>query len=64
MMNSPEVDHIIPYAQGGQDTLDNVRVICKACNRRLGGKDGNKRRRLKEAEQAFEPKKLETTFEW
>ncbi|GAA2545761.1 hypothetical protein GCM10009861_01940 [Neomicrococcus aestuarii] len=34
--NSPEVDHVIPHAKGGRDSLDNVRVICRLCNQRLG----------------------------
>jgi 5-methylcytosine-specific restriction protein A len=35
--NSPEADHIKPHAQGGADTLDNVRIICRKCNQELGG---------------------------
>ena len=30
--NSAEVDHIVPHALGGQDTLENTRVICRYCN--------------------------------
>ena len=30
--NSAEVDHVLAYALGGQDTLDNTRVICRYCN--------------------------------
>lgn len=41
--NSPEVDHVIPYAEGGTDSLENVRVICRLCNQRLGGKLGASR---------------------
>lgn len=40
--NSPEVDHIIPAAQGGPDTKDNTQVLCQTCNRRKG--DGRKKR--------------------
>jgi len=36
--NSPEVDHIKPHTQGGADTLDNVRIICRKCNQELGGR--------------------------
>jgi len=35
---SAEVDHILPYSEGGKDTLDNVRVICRFDNQSLGGK--------------------------
>lgn len=38
--NSPEADHIIPYAEGGQDVLENVRIICRRCNQSLGGRLG------------------------
>lgn len=38
--NSPEVDHIIPHHQGGQDSVQNARVICRHCNQSLGGKQG------------------------
>lgn len=34
--NSAEADHIIPHALGGEDVLGNVRIICRACNRRRG----------------------------
>jgi hypothetical protein len=44
---SPEVDHRTPYAVSGVavPTLDEVRVICRRCNRTLGGKLGNARMR-------------------
>lgn len=47
--NSAEADHIIPYAQGGQDTLANIRIICRRCNQSRGGKLGNQRSRTKRA---------------
>jgi 5-methylcytosine-specific restriction endonuclease McrA len=28
-----EVDHIIPRIRGGENTLDNVCVACRSCNR-------------------------------
>lgn len=40
---APQVDHRTPYALGGRDEPDNLRVICRACNQRLGGKLGKKR---------------------
>ncbi|WP_366909372.1 HNH endonuclease [Nesterenkonia sp.] len=39
--DSPEPDHVIPYSQGGTDTIENVRVICRRCNQRLGARAGN-----------------------
>ncbi len=33
-----EVDHVIPVCRGGRDTVTNLRTLCKACNRRKGGK--------------------------
>ena len=35
--NSPEPDHIIPWAKGGPDTFENTRTICRQCNQQLGG---------------------------
>jgi 5-methylcytosine-specific restriction endonuclease McrA len=29
-----QVDHIIPRAKGGQDTLENLRLLCRSCNQR------------------------------
>ena len=31
--NEIEFDHIIPVAKGGPTTVDNLRVLCRACNR-------------------------------
>ena len=42
--NSAEVDHIIPHALGGQDTLSNTRTVCRLDNQRSGGRLGGKRR--------------------
>ena len=33
-----EVDHIVPVRLGGRDTVTNLRTLCKACNRKKGGK--------------------------
>ena len=37
-----DVDHIIPYAHGGQDTLENVVAMCSRCNRSKGAGQGRK----------------------
>jgi 5-methylcytosine-specific restriction endonuclease McrA len=41
--NSPEPDHIVPWAKGGQDTFENTRTICRECNQRLGSVSGRPR---------------------
>lgn len=32
-------DHIIPWAKGGETTLDNLQVLCSVCNEALGDSD-------------------------
>lgn len=31
-----EVDHVIPFANGGADSIENTAVMCQTCNRRKG----------------------------
>lgn len=33
-----EVDHVVPKAQGGSDSLDNLVTACRSCNRRKSGR--------------------------
>ncbi len=33
-----EIDHYIPVARGGDSSDDNLRILCKRCNRRKGDK--------------------------
>lgn len=33
-----ELDHIIPYSQGGKTTPENLRVLCQECNRGKAGR--------------------------
>jgi len=32
--NAVEFDHIIPFSRGGPTTLENIRLLCVACNRK------------------------------
>ena len=32
--NQVEFDHIIPFSKGGATTVDNLRLLCRACNRK------------------------------
>ena len=34
----PTIDHVLPIAKGGKDTLDNVRLACWKCNVTKGSK--------------------------
>lgn len=36
--NSPEPDHVIPWARGGRNSLDNLRIICRRCNQSKGNR--------------------------
>lgn len=40
--NSAEPDHLVPWALGGTNTVDNGRVLCRRCNQRRG--DGTRGR--------------------
>jgi len=42
--NSAEVDHIVPYALGGKDTIENTRVICRYCNQTRFAREKQKRK--------------------
>lgn len=33
-----EYDHIIPWSRGGADTVRNLQLLCRRCNRRKGAK--------------------------
>jgi hypothetical protein len=35
--NEVEFDHIIPFARGGPTTADNLRLLCRECNRKKSG---------------------------
>ena len=42
--NAPEIDHIVPLAQGGPHTMDNVQCACRRCNHDKGSKWRGQRR--------------------
>ena len=62
--NSAEVDHIIADAEGGASEATNLRVICRTCNGRLGGKTGAARRTQKKAKQATPRIDAQPTADW
>ena len=31
-IRSGAIDHILPRSRGGQNTVDNLRLLCKSCN--------------------------------
>lgn len=33
-----EYDHIVPWSQGGSDTVRNIELLCQTCNRRKGAR--------------------------
>jgi hypothetical protein len=35
-----EYDHIVPFSQGGNNSANNIRLLCRDCNRRRGGRGG------------------------
>jgi len=41
---SAEVDHLVPYSAGGRDHIENVEVICRACNGSKGNRSAPKAR--------------------
>ena len=32
--NEIEFDHIIPFSKGGPTTTENIRILCRSCNRK------------------------------
>ena len=33
-----EMDHIVPRGAGGQDNIENLKLLCARCNREKGGR--------------------------
>jgi 5-methylcytosine-specific restriction endonuclease McrA len=40
---SAEVDHIIEHSRGGEDNINNTRVICRNCNGKRRSREANAR---------------------
>jgi 5-methylcytosine-specific restriction endonuclease McrA len=38
-LRASAVDHIFPRSRGGQNTDDNLRLLCQTCNAQKGAKD-------------------------
>ncbi|MEV7644709.1 MULTISPECIES: HNH endonuclease signature motif containing protein [Actinomycetes] len=62
--NSPEPDHIIPWEQGGTNRPSNLRVICRLCNGKRGGKQGRAKQLQAKREANTKPIDANTSFEW
>lgn len=37
-----QLDHILPVSRGGEDTVENTRILCKPCNNKKGDRDDPK----------------------
>lgn len=62
--NSAEVDHIQPAALGGQDTLENTRVICRTCNKKLGDETKRVKAQQRKKERSVETVDAEPLLDW
>ena len=62
--NSPELDHIIPFAEGGTNDEQNLRIICRSCNQKRGGSVGNQRMRAAKLQAKVTPINAEPSFDW
>lgn len=40
-----EVDHIVPFTEGGRSTPSNLRAICRPCHASKSAREGNRARR-------------------
>ena len=47
-----EMDHIVPYSEGGLTVLENVRTLCVICHRERSGKQAKERAARKRASKA------------
>ncbi|AUS31506.1 HNH endonuclease [Rhodococcus qingshengii] len=39
-----QLDHILAKSKGGEDTLENTRILCRACNSKKGDRDDAKQK--------------------
>ena len=44
--SATELDHIVPYANGGTDDYDNLQAICHDCHADKTARENGKRRRV------------------
>lgn len=47
--NCYHVDHIMPFALGGQNTVDNIQLLCPRCNMKKGAKHPDEWRAMVES---------------
>lgn len=62
--SSAEVDHIIPHSRGGLDRIDNVTVLCRACNQSKGNRTAPKPKSVMARTPLVTKMPLKTSRDW
>jgi len=52
-----EIDHVVPWSEGGTDELENLRPICKACHRLKSIREKDRGRKRAQAKARRAPEK-------